>query len=371
MRPWEDCIRHLLAIIESHFSHVSRRSNCSVGIFPTCLLSLVLLNNTGAASPPYVWENVTLDAGFSPRDGGGAIVYDGKMWLLGGWNPRDKQFFPRICNNEVWSSKNGADWSLVKPNTFKNEEFDRAKDWEGRHYAGYVVHRDKMWIVGGDVNQGHYHFDVWSSTNGRDWSLVNRDRPIPWKPRAFGYTVTFKDRIWVMGGQTIPQIAAAEPMFHRDIWTTTDGVEWDKVEPVEPYWSARALIGGQAVFQDRIWVLGGGLYDTPGTERTFHNDVWSSADGVHWKQHLAEAPWSKRQMHEVAVFDKKLWVLEGWNQTNRNDVWYSKDGVEWTELPDTPWEPRHAASVFVHDGSLWMVAGNNMQPDVWRLRCAD
>ena len=71
----------------------------------------------------------------------------------------------------------------------------------------------------------------------------------------------------------------------------------------------------------------------------------------------------------VAVFDDRMWVMEGWaaESGNRRDVWHSADGVEWTELPHTPWAPRHAASVFVHDGSLWMVAGNNMEPDVWRL----
>jgi hypothetical protein len=371
MRPTKDRDLLLGERIQRPFSRVCPCGTWSDAIVLTCLLTLCRLNHAISAEPPYVWENVTLDAGFKPRDGAGAIAYEGKMWLLGGWNPGDKEFFPRICNNEVWSSTDGASWSLVKPNTFQDGSFDSAADWEGRHYAGYVVHRGKMWIVGGDVNQGHYHFDVWNSSNGRDWSHVNRGRPIPWQPRAFGYTVAFNDRIWVMGGQTIPQLAAAEPMFHRDIWTTSDGIHWEQVEPEGAYWSARGLIGGQAVFQDRIWVLGGGLYDTPGTERTFHNDVWSSADGVHWKQHLAEAPWSKRQMHEVAVFDGKLWVLEGWNLTNRNDVWYSADGVEWIELPNTPWKARHAASVFVHDDSLWMVAGNNMQPDVWRLRRAD
>lgn len=331
-----------------------------------CPLCSVVL----ADEPAYVWEEVTLKAPFKGRDGAGALVYDGKMWLIGGWNPLDREFFPRICNNEVWSSIDGRDWSLVKPNTFKDQTFDATTDWEGRHYAGYVVHRNKMWIVGGDVNQGHYHFDVWNSTDGKQWTLANPGQPIPWKPRAFGYTVAFDDRIWVMGGQTIPQIAAAEPMFHRDIWTTTDGRDWKQIEPQEPYWEARALIGGQAVFKGRMWVIGGGLYDTPGTERTFHNDVWSTADGVTWKKHLAEAPWSKRQMHELAVWDDKLWMLEGWNQTNRNDVWYSPDGVEWQELKNTPWKPRHAASVFVHADALWMVAGNNMEPDVWRLRRA-
>ena len=95
--------------------------------------------------------------------------------------------------------------------------------------------------------------------------------------------------------------------------------------------------------------------------------MWSSADGIHWEQHTESAPWMARQYHEVAVFDDRLWVMEGWNQENRNDVWYSSDGASWQELPDTPWDPRHAASVFVYDDALWMVAGNNMEQDVWKL----
>jgi hypothetical protein len=132
------------------------------------------------------------------------------------------------------------------------------------------------------------------------------------------------------------------------------------------------MIGGSAVMNGRIWLLGGGTYDTPNTpKRKYFNDVWSSADGVHWTCHIDHAPWAPRQYHDVAVFDGKLWVLEGFSRANRNDVWYSSDGVNWRELPDTPWKPRHAASVFVHDGSLWMVTGNNMQSDVWRLNGGD
>src|SRR5439155_559663 len=55
----------------------------------------------------YRWIKITDKAGFAPRDGAGALVYQGKMWLLGGWNPGDKKFFPRICNNEVWNSIDG------------------------------------------------------------------------------------------------------------------------------------------------------------------------------------------------------------------------------------------------------------------------
>lgn len=321
--------------------------------------------------PDYQWTRVTLKAPFAARDGAGALVFQGRMWLLGGWNPSDKTHFPRICNNEVWNSVDGADWTLVKPNTFLDNTFDPASDWEGRHTAGYAVFQDKLWIVGGDVNQGHYHYDVWNSADGKAWTRVNPGRDVPWGPRALHYTVVFQDKIWIMGGQTVPQFAKHDEIFYRDIWNTRDGVRWERVVPQEPYWPARGMIGGSVVFQNRIWILGGGTYDTPTTPtRQFYNDVWSTADGVHWTKHLDAAPWAPRQYHEVAVFDDRMWVLEGYNRSsgNRNDVWHSADGIHWHELPGTPWAPRHAASVFVHDGALWMVAGNNMQPDVWKLQ---
>lgn len=335
---------------------------------------LLLATSAGRAEvPEYEWQLVTLKAAFAPRDGAGALTFAGKMWLLGGWNPAaaQREFFPRVCNNEVWSSADGATWTLVRANTFKDRSFDASADWEGRHTAGYAVFRERLWIIGGDCNQGHYQNDVWSSTNGAAWTHVNQGRAVPWGPRALHYTVVHDDRMWVIGGQTMPGFAKADEVFYRDLWTTADGVSWTKIEPQSPCWSARGMIGGSAVMGGRIWILGGGTYDTPQTPaRKFHNDVWSSADGVRWTQHTAAAPWPPRQYHDVAAWDGRLWVLEGYHQAggNRKDVWHSSDGEHWHEVPKTPWAPRHAASVFVHDGSLWMVAGNNMQSDVWRLR---
>ena len=318
--------------------------------------------------PVYAWERVTAKASFAPRDGAGALTFQGRMWLLGGWNPGDKKHFPRTCNNEVWSSADGKDWRLDKANSFLDKTFDSAKDWEGRHTAGYVVHQNKMWIVGGDVNQGHYHFDVWNSGDGKTWTNVNAGKPVPWGPRALHYTLAFKDKILIIGGQTVPNFAGAKEVFYRDVWNSSDGVAWTEVKPKEPYWPQRGMIGGSAIFKGRIWILGGGTYDTPKIPtRKFFNDVWSSADGIDWTRHLETAPWAPRQYHEVAVFDDRLWVLEGYHKANRNDVWHSADGVNWREVPNTPWRPRHAASVFVYDGALWMVAGNNMESDVWKL----
>jgi len=305
--------------------------------------------------PRYHWTCVTDQAAFAGRDGAGALVFQGKLWLLGGWNPGDKAHFPKICNSEVWSSTDGATWTLE----------NHQAPWEGRHTAGCVVHRGRMWIVGGDCNQHHYQNDVWSSADGVHWELANDH--VPWAPRVLHYTLAFGGKIWVMGGQTLPQFAPADEVFYNDVWCSADGVTWQRVTEHAP-WVPRGMTGGGAVFQDRMWILGGGTYDTLNTpNRLFYNDVWSSADGVHWERRLESAPWEPRQYHDVAVFDDRMWVMEGWNQVNRRDVWYSADGVTWHEVPDTPWAPRHAASVFVYDNALWMVAGNNMFPDVWKL----
>jgi hypothetical protein len=222
-----------------------------------------------------------------------------------------------------------------------------------------------MWIVGGDPNQGHYQTDVWSSIDGIRWDRVV-DR-VPWGPRALHHTVAFDGYIWVMGGQTMPQFAPAPEGRFGDVWRSRNGFDWERVVEHTP-WGPRGLIGGSAVFQNRMWILGGGTYQTPTHSRTYYNDVWSSADGRDWRQHTAAAPWSPRQFHDVAVYDERLWVLEGCDRNgNFGDAWHSPDGVDWFQAPQSTWPARHAASLYVYQDALWMVAGNNMTSDVWRL----
>jgi hypothetical protein len=130
----------------------------------------------------YHWTQITDEAAFAPRDGAGALSFQKQMWLLGGWNPSDKKFFPHVCNSEVWSTPDGKTWAL-----------QTHADWEGRHTAGYAVHDDKMWIVGGDPIQGHYQNDVWHSSDGTHWQQATAS--VPWGPRALHYTVAFENKL--------------------------------------------------------------------------------------------------------------------------------------------------------------------------------
>ena len=167
----------------------------------------------------------------------------------------------------------------------------------------------------------------------------------------------------------MPGFAPGEPeRFHNDVWWSEDGKDWTRLREHAP-WAPRGMVGNCCVLHDRIWLLGGGTYDTPTTpDRMRCSEVWSTKNGVGWEYH-GDAPWAPRLYHEVSAFDGRMCVMEGTGAPgqNRNDVWFSEDGLEWRELPDTPWKPRHAASVCVFDEGLWVVAGNNMEPDAWKL----
>ena len=332
--------------------------NCLSRVAVATLCLTLFQTGMEAQTVPYRWELITVTAPFAPRDGAGALTLNGTMYLLGGWNPRDKVNFPKICNSEVWASQDGLNWT----------EINEQAPWEGRHTAGWVVHDGKLWVIGGDCNQRHFQNDVWNSADGITWTKVCDD--VPWGNRALQFAYSFKGKLWVMGGQTMPEfVPEFAEKFYNDVWCSEDGANWTRVLEHAP-WSPRGMSSGQVIFNDRLWIIGGGTYDTPTTPtREFHNDVWSTSDGIEWVCHTTQAAFPPRQYHEVAAWDGKLWVMEGYHKDggNRRDVWYSSDGVEWVELPNTPWKPRHAASLFLHEDALWMVAGNNMEPDVWKL----
>jgi hypothetical protein len=328
----------------------------------------VWLFSVVAQAAEYKWVQVTRAAAFSKRDGAGAVTYQGKMWVLGGWSDPPGGGAGHVSYNDVWNSGDGLNWMRVRPNTPNTPAV-----WDGRHCGGYVVFKDRMWIVGGDCLLKHYQSDVWSSSDGVHWTQATANAP--WGQRNLHVTMVHDGKLWVMGGQTVPQFVPGVPeVFYNDVWSSADGAHWTRVTE-HAAWSPRGMIQGSVDLHGRMWLLGGGTYDTPAhPKRLFYNEVWSSADGIDWRRD-AIAPWAPRQYQSVAVFDNKMWIMAGANfdtrEMNRNDVWYSADGVQWSELPHTPWPTRHAGSVFVYADHLWMVAGSHPGStpinDVWRL----
>jgi N-acetylneuraminic acid mutarotase len=323
----------------------------------------------------YEWAEVTPAAAFAGRDGAGAIVLNGRAYLLGGWRwaadggtnfPQTGA--PGCCDTaEVWSTADGASWRL-----------ETVAPWRPRHMAGWVSYAGKLWVVGGDIYSGSYDPDVWSSPDGVTWTQVTDS--VPWSPRVLHYVVAFNDALYVIGGQQlfetlvpVPNPYPTAPVYYRDVWRSTDGANWEQIGNV-PH--AIGMICGSVVFNDELWVIGGGQYGDNGIPvvGAAYNEVWSSKDGVTWTQHSA-APWPARDYHNVVVFDGKLWVMAGDNlavsPNYMNDVWYSADGETWQQLPGTPWVERHAATAFVLNNTLYFTGGtdNSQQQhnDVWAI----
>jgi hypothetical protein len=225
-------------------------------------------------------------------------------------------------------------------------------------------------MFGGDFALEHYQPDAWKSSDGVNWDSLNMN--VPWGNRIYHYAAILNDTFYIMGGQTMTA-DITEERFFNDVWKSGDGANWTLVTDSAP-WKPRGIISGSVVFDQKIFLIGGGTYNTPHTPtRISYNDVWSTADGLNWNMLDEHAPFNGKEWHNVDTFDNKIWVIAGgeleseYTNHNTNNVWYSSDGLNWYELPTHPFTPRHAGTTMVYNHALYLVSGNNMEKDVWKL----
>ncbi|MGV3722840.1 MAG: Kelch repeat-containing protein [Actinomycetota bacterium] len=311
----------------------------------------------GSGEPPLKWERVTGDAGWRPRDSSGEAVFQGRLWILGGWFD-SFQAAPR----DVWSSADGKTWDLVHSEA----------PWKHSDLPMTLAFKDRMWTMGGWYNgrlpDHSAGSEVWSSEDGKRWSQATAKAP--WGPRLAAGAVVFRGKMWILGG-TENYYFGTEKSLRNDVWSSSDGKTW-RLATANAGWSPRAYHQA-VVLGDRMYVMGGGNY-VPQYEAT--NDVWSSKDGVHWEQMTANAPWNPRLWFSAVAYKDRLWVLGGWSNNpakNWNDVWHSRNGRDWTQAKcDVIWKERHEHSAYVFRDRLW-VAGGHAAPlsnEVWSLRVA-
>jgi hypothetical protein len=195
------------------------------------------------------WQTVTAAAAWSPRLGAAGVVFQDKMWLLGGV----RQYYfgdDRDLLNDVWYSADGATWTQAT---------DRAP-WATRAYHAALVHDNKIWVFGGGNYLPHYaaHNDVWSSPDGVHWTQVTEHAP--WSPRIWFSAEVYRGRMWVLGGwSNLPS------KNWNDVWHSTDGKAWTPLQ-TQTVWSPRHEHSAY-VFQDKLWVAGGNA-------SPLVNDVW-------------------------------------------------------------------------------------------------
>lgn len=294
------------------------------------------------ASAQMTWTCKTDSAGWSPRSDHASVVFDGKMWVLGGCE-FDDLYMPV---NDVWWSTNGEEWTRVTDSA----------SWSPRYAHEVVVLRDTMWLIGGceDYYGGILKNDVWFSTDGENWTC--KLDSAPWAARGWYGSFAFNDEIWLTAGW-----AGWSVSYIRDIWRSSDGVNWTCVDSSAD-WPPRC---NHTVvdFNDQMWVVAG--RGVP-----YLRDVWYSTDGSSWSCATNTAEWSARRAHSTVVFDNKMWVIGGSSTIYFNDVWYSTDGDSWTcALDSAEWQPRAWHTSVVYDNKMWVMGASIASPgglnDVW------
>ncbi len=276
------------------------------------------------------WRLVTFSAPWSGRWGHTSVVFDNKIWVLGGYDGSYK--------NDVWCSSDGVNWVCATSNA----------PWSGRRGHTSVVYDNKIWVLGGW--DGSLRNDVWCSSDGVNWVCATSNAP--WSGRWGHTSVVYDNKIWVLGGW--------DGSYRNDVWYSSDGVNWVCATSNAP-WSGR-YGHTSVVFDNKIWVLGG--WDGS----SGRNDVWYSSDGINWICATHNAPWSRRYYHTSVVFDNKIWVLGGGWYPFKNDGWCSSDGINWVcATNNAPWLGREGHTSLVYDNKIWVLGGDDgfYENDVW------
>lgn len=296
----------------------------------------------------------TTTAPWPARDAAAALVWQNKLWLMGGVNGQGAlagqiKYWELPHYNDIWSSSDGLIWNQAAATA----------EWPAQRSMSVAPWQGKLLMLGGWSPIGGYRSDIWISADGLNWSVATTSAAFP--PRE-GQTLTvFQNKLWLMGGVNFDKRLA-----YNDVWSSPDGLNWTLVASSTP-WSGR-YDHAVEVFDNRLW-LSGGLADGLAT-----GEVWVSSNGQNWQLVTANAPWGPRHGHALLNWSGRLWLVSGWDTDADKgvaDVWSTADGKNWIATPTPPpWRGREDHAALVFQDALWLFGGMDAdwrwRNDVWR-----
>jgi hypothetical protein len=191
------------------------------------------------------WICATESAGWLNSHSHTSVVFDNKIWVIGG-NDGFSDY------NDVWLSNDGVNWTCAK----------ESAPWSPRSCHTSVVFENKIWILGGNGLSPSGSFNnVWYSTNGADW--ICKTDSAQWPSRWGHETVCLNKAIWIFAGAAYyVNKTGSGHTIANDVWFSLNGIDWT-CATASAQWSKREYFTS-VIFNNEIWILGG-----------YHeNDVW-------------------------------------------------------------------------------------------------
>jgi hypothetical protein len=342
---------------------------------------------TGAFS----WERVTKKAAWSNRYDHAAVVFDGKIWIFGGYDSGRLKGDSYL--EDVWNSEDGKEWTLVT----------ESAPWNGRRGHTVTVFNDgsgeALYLVGGfeaDESTGYrqYTNDVWKSVNGKDWTQIKgRTYPVgnmdsDFMPRMDHVCLAAQqngtDYMFLIGGtsQLEDFTGTYSQLYFHDVWRTEDGIVWEKLASND-FGMRAELAACMDPATGRIYLHGGthgvtfdneDLDNHPGED---YYSVWYSDNGTDWIPDLTFS--LLRAGHSLILYDGSLWLFPGKidNQEHtryaEGDYYYTyrnEGNTGWTlDSEGSAFSGRHSYTTVLFDGKVWVLGGetadNGPNNDVW------
>jgi PKD repeat protein len=156
-------------------------------------------NDVWYSSDGITWNEATASAAFCPRDSFGYGVYNGKMWVVGGYN-----WSSGNALSDAWYSTDGVTWT----------ESTAQAPFPSRISGQSQTFDNKLWYFAGSTGSVSYN-DAWYTTDGITWLPTNVSSAFPGRT-VFSSTV-FNNHLWVMAGQLLQGDTYGS---YNDTWET-------------------------------------------------------------------------------------------------------------------------------------------------------
>jgi len=173
------------------------------------------------------WTEAGTDALPVRTEGHSSVVFDSKMWVIGGSVP--------AATRKVYYSSDGITWTEAGTNALPVATYNHSS----------VVFDSKMWVIGGYA--GGLVRKVYYSSDGITWTEAGTNA----LPVVTGWSaaVVFDSKMWVIGGATTSFARS------RRVYSSADGITWTEAGtdalPVATYTHS------SVVYDSQMWLIGG------------------------------------------------------------------------------------------------------------------
>lgn len=269
-----------------------------------------MFNNVLSSTDSYTYNQIQPSAAWSARQGQSSFYFNNKIWVVGGEILVGNTLTPTY---DLWSSPDGINWSLVSNST----------PWKTG--VSISVFQGKIWMMGGNVN-GVFVNDIWSSSDGVTW--IQNVTPPQWGPRSYTVTTVFQNKLWIMGGYSLTNPNPGYLLV--DIWSSTDGITWTQSTPA--FIPPRPFLS-----QPKVVVLNGSmfLFANDGSNPPQFTSIWSSLDGITWSQINPNILYSGRSGYQPFTLNGEMVVVGGQSAISGpptlDDAWSSINGITWVQ----------------------------------------